>query len=85
MADQPWYKSELAIAGSVIAALFALALWFAKEEMISNKEQNKAQWSEAAKTKDAFKDRLSLLEQRIAAIEGFHKAEEFYNCKEKAK
>ena len=56
------------IAGGIIAFLLSLAVWFAQTELQDIKAQNKAQWQEAAKTRDCF-------QQRLSHLEGWHDCE----------
>jgi hypothetical protein len=89
MDSKPWYKQELAIAVLLISGLLSLALWFAKVEMQDKKAQDKAQWSEAAKTRQCLEDKISALAQRLSHSEGYREgyrdAEKDYGCKTRDK
>ena len=63
-----WWKYAL-------LALAAVAWWFIQGEINDFKSQNKAQWQEAAKTKENILLELSKAKERIAHLEGFHEYE----------
>jgi hypothetical protein len=71
---EDWWKYAL-------LALAAISFWFVKLEVSDFKDQNKAQWQEAARTKQCVFDELAKIKERVSHIEGYHQAE----CKEKPK
>ena len=76
MPTQPWYKSELTIAGTIITLLLAVSIWFIKAEIMDSRDQNKLQWA-------TFSRDISCLKERVAHLEGYHQAEKDYGCKAK--
>ena len=90
MASQPWYKSEIAIAGAIITLLLSLTLGLVKweytslrDEMKEFKQSNKDQWAKAAEMRQWVSDEIAGLRERLSNIEGYHKAEQDYGCKTK--
>ena len=63
-----WWKYAL-------LALAAMAWWFIQTELTDFKTQNKAQWQEAAKTKQCLFDELARVKERLSHIEGWHDCE----------
>ena len=77
--NDKWWKA----AGALVAALLALSVWFAKVELLENREQNKAQWARQAALERCIMEKLASHGERLAHIEGFHEAEKLYKNKPK--
>ncbi len=66
-----------------VLALSAIAWYFVQADLSDKKSQDKALWQQSAQTKEKLTQELSEVKQRLARIEGFHEAEQFYKCKTK--
>ena len=68
-------KTELSIATTIIVLLIAGMGWFVTDLIKDTKEQNKAQWAAAARTKECLFEKINHLGERVARIEGYHEAQ----------